>query len=115
MYKELMIGDVCYKLRLSVKNCMAMEKALGINPIELLMKLDEGKLPKLTEIIIIFQYMLQQYQHNVTLDKAMEIFDDYLAEGHNMFDIVPIFVEVFQESGLLGTANNEASEEEVKN
>lgn len=49
------------------------------------------------------------------MDKVYDLFDDYVADGHNLFDLIPVFIEVFQESGYLTKTNAKADEEEVKN
>lgn len=112
-YIELTIGEKDYKLRLTTRSCISMEKTLGYNPIEMFLKMDDNTLPKLTDLVVIFHAMLQAYQHNINLEATYDIFDEYMAEGNTMFDIIPIFVQVFQECGFLAkTANNG---EEIKN
>jgi hypothetical protein len=112
MYIELIIGDETYKLRLTTKSSIALEKALGYNPITMLMDIDEGKMPKLSDILITLQAMLQTYHHGMNMDKVYEIFDKYVAEGKSMFDLIPVFVEVFQQSGYIsaGGAEEETNE-----
>ena len=113
-YITLTIGDTEYKLRINTRGCVALEKALGYNPIQMFMDLDNDKLPKLTDMIVIFHAMLQALQHGLTLDKVYDIYDQYLADGHTMFDLVPVFIEVFQAGGFV-TASTEEAEEEAKN
>ena len=114
-YTELIINGESYKLRLNTRNCIALEKALGYNPVQVFMEIDEGKLPKLTDMIIMLQVMLQQLQHGITIEKTYDLFDTYVAEGHNMFDLVPIFIEVFQNSGFISAENVEEIEAQEKN
>ncbi len=110
MYTELTIGFETYKLRLTTKTSIALEKALGYNPLMLLMKIDEGEMPKLNDVLIILQGMLQTYHHGMNLDKVYDLFDRYVADGHNMFDLIPVFVEVFQVSGYLGKPGEEVED-----
>jgi hypothetical protein len=52
----------------------------------------------------------------MSLDKVYDLYDEYVADGHTLFDLVPVFIEVFQESGYLGKDNaKNKGEEEVKN
>ena len=117
LYTELRVGDDTYKLRLTTKNGVALERALGYNPITMLMEIEKGKMPKLNDIMIMLHAMLQPLHHGITLDKTYEIFDEYaLKEGKSMFELIPIFVEVFQNCGYITKADQEEVEaEEAKN
>ena len=44
--------------------------------------------------------------HGMSIDKVYDLFDKYVEEGHNMYDLIPLFVEVFQESGYMPTAKD---------
>lgn len=114
MYTELIINGESYKLRLTTKNSIALEKALGYNPIAMLMDIDNGTMPKLGDVLIMLHSMLQCFHHGINMDKVYDLFDKYVAEGHGMFDLIPVFVEVFQESGYLATSKG-TEEEDGKN
>lgn len=115
MYRELIIGNESYKLRLTTKYSVQLEKALGYNPIEVFMALEEGKMPKLADMMIILHYMLQSLHHGITMDKTYDIYDDYVAEGNSMTDLIVVFMEVFQLSGYIPKGKTANGEEEVKN
>lgn len=104
-YTELNIGNETYKLRLTTRASVSLEKALGYNPLSMFMAIERGEMPKLGDMLIILHAMLQPLHHGITLDKTYDLFDNFVAEGHNLFDLVPIFVEVFQESGYMAKAN----------
>lgn len=110
MYVELNIGEKAYKLRLTTKGAIQLEKALGRNPISMLMEIDEGKLPTLASILTTLHQMLQPLNHGLTMDDVYDIYDAYVADGKTMFDLIPVFVEVFQESGLIAKPTNEVNE-----
>lgn len=102
LYTTLNVKDKEYKLRLNARACVDLEKKLGTNPINVFMKISESnELPQMGTIITILHACLQPYQHNMTIDAAYQLFDDFADEGHNLMDIVPILIEVFQESGLI--------------
>ena len=103
MYTELIIGGESYKLRLTTKASVALEKALGYNPIAMLMDIDNGVMPKLNDVLIMLQVMLQTYHHGMSMDKVYDLFDKYIAEGKGMLDLIPVFIEVFQDSGYLAS------------
>lgn len=115
MYVELIIGDESYKLRLTTKASVALEKALGYNPISMLMDIDSGVMPKLNDVLIMLQAMLQTYHHGYSLDKVYDLFDKYVADGKGMFDLIPVFVEVFQMSGYLASGKSNSTEDAEKN
>ena len=108
MFTELNINGKSYKLRLNTKASVALEKSLGYNAITLFMDIDNGVMPQLTDILIVLHAMLQPLNHGISLDKVYDMFDDYVAEGHNMYDLIPLFVEVFQEAGYMPKAKEEA-------
>lgn len=114
MFTEIVIGEKSYKLRLTTKASVTLEKALGYNPIAMLMEIDNGTMPKLGDLLVMLQVMLQTYHHGYTLDKVYELFDEYVEDGHGMFDLIPVFVEVFQQSGYLAAGGNKDNEGETE-
>ncbi len=114
MYTELIIGGESFKVRLTTKASVALEKALGYNPISMLMDIDNGKMPKLADVLIMLQVMLQTYHHGYNMDKVYDLFDQFVADGKGMFDLIPVFVEVFQQSGYLSTSGNKGEEGEIE-
>lgn len=112
MFKEIIIKDTSYRLRLNTRASVALERALGRSPLEILMKMDEGEMPKLTDLILILHAMLQPFNHGITVDRVYDLYDDFVADGHTMFDLIPIIIGVFQESGYLAKPGEI---EEVKN
>ena len=114
MFYELVIGDTVYKLRLTTRALLQIEKNLGYNPIQMFMNIGRNNIPKLSEIMIILNGMLSSLQHGITLEKTYDIFDKYTEEGHTQFDLIPIFMEVFTMSGFMSSADDE-EEIESKN
>lgn len=112
MYSELNIGNKTYKLRLTTKGSISLEKALGYNPITMLLAIDEGKMPTLNEILIMLHAMLQPFNHGTSMDDVYDIYDELVAEGKTMFDLIPVFVEVFQNCGYIAkNADPQVAEE----
>ena len=112
MFTELNIGNETYKLRLTTRTSIALEKALGYNPLSMFMDMDNGNMPKLTDMLIILHSMLQSMNHGINLDKTYDLFDTYVADGHNLFDLVPVFIEVFQECGYMAKTNSSIETDE---
>lgn len=99
MYVDFTVGNKDYKLRLNTRNIIALEKQLGCNPLSIFGNGDT--LPTLTTMVQILHASLQQYQHNISLNDAFDIFDEYLAEGKNMTDFIPVIVDIYKVSGLI--------------
>ena len=112
MFTELTIKDKSYKLRLTTKGSIQLEKALGYNPITLLLNIDKGEMPTLTEMLIILHATLQPFNHGFDMDAVYDLYDDYIAGGKTMFDLVPVFIEVFQESGYIAKTDTAIQEDE---
>lgn len=100
-YTEFTAGNRTYKLRLTTQGIVALEKELGYNPLQMFMGIDEDKLPKLTEMIILLHQMMQPLEHGITRADTYDIFDEFLADGHTIWDLVPVLIEVFQNAGFL--------------
>lgn len=114
MFTELTINNESYKLRLNARASVALEKALGKSPLAMLMKIDAGELPSLTDVVTILHATLQPLNHGITLEKTYDLYDKYVEDGHTLFDLIPVIIEVFQESGYLAKATEEQPEEEVQ-
>ena len=97
MYVDFTAGNKEYRLRLNTRNIVNLEKQLGCNPLAIFGNGDE--LPTITTMVYILYASMQQYQHGITLDKAFDIFDEYLEE-HQMTDFLPVIIDICKTSGL---------------
>lgn len=100
MYLDFVAGNNNYKLRLNTRNVIVLEKQLGGNPLSIFGNGD--KLPSITNLVAILHCALQQFQHNITLNDAYDIFDAYLADGHTMTDFIQVVVDLYKLSGIIG-------------
>lgn len=98
-YVEFFVGDKVYKLRLSVRATIALEKQLGMNPISIFGNGDT--IPTFTVMVQILHAALQQLQHNITLDNTYDIFEKWLDEGNTATDFLPVIVDVYKVSGII--------------
>lgn len=114
MFTELIINGESYKLKLTTKTSVSLERSLGYNPISMLLDVEKGKMPKLNDVLIMLQAMLQTYHHGINMDKVFDLFDVYVEEGGSMFDLIPVFVEVFEHSGYI-SSSKKGEEEAGKN
>ena len=97
----LNIGRNTYELRLNTRASIALEKALGFNPINMFMAIERGDMPRLNDMLIMLHAMLQPMNHGMNMDKVYDLYDEYVADGRNLFDLVPVFIEVFQDAGYM--------------
>ena len=99
LYVDFTAGNKDYKLRLSTRNVVALEKQLGMNPLAIFGNGDT--MPTITTMVQVLNASLQQYQHGITLNDAFDIFDAFLADGNSMTDFLPVIVDIYKVSGLI--------------
>lgn len=102
LFYTFTIGEKDYKARLSARTCIELEKKLGTNPLNVFMEIAQNnKLPELETLIIILHASLQQFQHNITLEKTYDLYDEFVDSGKTIMDLVPVILEIFKASGLI--------------
>lgn len=105
MYVEFAAGNKEYKLRLSTRAIVGLEKQLGMNPLSIFGKGDT--IPTITTMVQVLHASLTQLNHGITLADAYDIFDAYLADGKTMTDFIPVIIEVYKVSGLIKAEQGE--------
>ena len=100
VYYDFTAGDKTYKLRISTRNTVALEKQLGCNPLAIFGNGDS--LPTITEMVSILNVALQQLNHGITMNDAFDIFDAWLDDGHTATEFIPVIIEIYRVSGLIG-------------
>ena len=98
-YVDFNAGNNSYKLRLTTRSIVALEKQLGMNPLAIFGNGD--KIPTITVMVQILHASLQALEHGITLDNAYGIFDTWLADGHAMTDFIAVLIEIYKASGLI--------------
>lgn len=99
MYVDFTAGNKDYKLRLSIRATVALEKQLGMNP---LMIFGTGEtIPTITTMVNVLHASLQQLNHGITLENAYSIFEAWLEDGNSITDFIPIIIEVYKVSGII--------------
>ena len=107
MYVDFNVGGKDYKLRLATRNIVALEKAIGCNPLSIFGNGNE--IPSITTMVNVLWFSLQKFHHGITLTDAYDIFDEYLEE-HGMTDFIAVIVDIYKVSGLI----KDDSKEEIK-
>lgn len=108
LYVDFKAGDKNYKLRLATRDTVALEKALGKNPLGIFGNGEE--VPKITDMVNILFHSLQKYQHGIGLNEAYDIFDEYL-EDHTMTDFISVIIEIYKASGIMQADKKGETEE----
>jgi hypothetical protein len=103
LYVDFAAGGKEYKLRLNTRNTIQLEKQLGCNPLAIFGNGDT--IPTITTLVSILHSALQEYQHNIGLQDAYNIFDSYLADGNAVTDFLPVVIELYKVSGLIKQDN----------
>lgn len=99
LYTEFIVNGNEYKLRLSTRNVVMLEKQLGCNPLSIFG--DGETLPTITIMVQILHAALQQYHHGININDAYDIFDEYLAEGYSATDFLTVIIDIYKVSGLI--------------
>ena len=107
MYIDFNAGGKDYKLRLATRNIVALEKAIGCNPLSIFGNGEE--LPSITSMLMILWQSLQKFHHNIGLNEAYDIFDEYLEENTAM-DFIPVILDIYKVSGIIQNDNNKEVE-----
>ena len=103
-FHTIKIGGEEYKLRLTVNSIEDVEKKLGKS---LYMALEEIQYNMVSTLAAILWGSLQKFNDNITYEKAVDLFDQYIDDGHSMQDMMEELNVVFDVSGFFvkGQAN----------
>lgn len=108
MYYEFYVANKAYKLRLTTRATVQLEKQIGCNPLGIF---GNGEtIPTVTTMVSILHAALQQYQHNIDMNEAFNIFDAWLEDNHTVTDFIAVIIELYKASGLI-----KVEDAEVKN
>lgn len=104
LFKTLNINNKEYKLRLSTRVLIQLERELGESPVDLLMEMSmngqQQKMPKLEPLIKIFHASLQKFHHGISLDDTFDLYDDYVDEGNTIMEFLMVVMDIFKVSGF---------------
>ena len=106
LYTEFNANNNEYKLRLNTRAIVALEEKLGCNPMAIF-GTTGTTIPTVTTMVQILHAALQQYQHNITLEKAYTIFDEWIEDGHAATEFLQVIIDVYRVSGIIPAENTE--------
>lgn len=116
MYYIWNVGDKEYKLRLSARDLVDLEKRLGTNPLNLFMDMAQNeKVPSLTPLLQIIQASMSTFQHGTDMNKMYDIYDNFVANDGTLTDLIPVCLEIFKVSGIIKDKKEDEEEADSKN
>ena len=98
---EFTVGANIYKLQLKTKQCILLEKKLGQSPLDLLMKLEDGTLPQLNDMITIITIGMLIHNPSMNENKVADLLDEYVEDGHSYMELLEVIVELLSKSGYI--------------
>ena len=98
---ELKVGEKTLKLGMKTRQIVALEKALGKSPLNILMEAQDGVLPSVEDMLMILAASLQQFHHGYDLDKVYDLYDEFVEDGNTMLELIPIIIDVLSVSGYI--------------
>lgn len=114
LYIDFEADRKAYKLRLTTREIISLEKRLGCNPISIFGAGDT--LPSITQMVAILHAALQPFHHGITFENALDIFDAYLNDGHTVTDFIPVIIDIYRTGGIIAPEkSNPTVEEDEKN
>lgn len=105
-YTTFEVNGKEYKLVLTTKTMIELEKKLGRNPIDIIMDAANDIMPKITELVMVLWCSMQKFNHGMKFEDCCEVFDEYLQDGNTYTDFIEVVVSIFQSSGLIDSDND---------
>lgn len=104
-YLDFCAGGKEYKLRLTTRAIVQLEKQIGRNPLMIFGNGDE--IPTITNMVNVLYFSLQSLQNGITLNDAYDIYDTYIADGHTTTDFIKVIIDIYRASGIIPTEEAE--------
>ena len=98
-------GGKEYKLRLTTRSIVQLEKQIGRNPLMIFGNGEE--IPTITNMVNVLYFSLQSLQNGITLNDAYDIYDTYIADGHTTTDFIKVIIDIYRASGIIPTEEAE--------
>ena len=96
-FYTMTVGGEEYKMRLTAGSIMQIEKKLGKPLFKALETIQDNMVEIITTII---WGAMQPLNAGFTMEKATELFDDYVDEGHSIEELIQEINALFEASGF---------------
>jgi hypothetical protein len=97
------VGEKEYQMRLTASAIIAIEKKLNKPLFKALEEIQNNMIETVTTII---WGAMQPLNSGFTMEKAIELFDDYIDEGHSIEDLMSEINKLFETSGFFKKGQN---------
>lgn len=104
-YVDFCAGGKEYKLRLTTRSIVQLEKQIGRNPLMIFGNGEE--IPTITNMVNVLYFSLQSLQNGITLNDAYDIYDTYIADGYTTTDFIKVIIDIYRASGIIPTEEAE--------
>lgn len=101
MYTLFRVGDKEYRLKLTTRQIMQLEKLIGNHPLTVLTGTSDGDAPTVTSMIQVLYCSIVELNHGISMSDVYNIFDAWLDDGHTTVDFIDVIVDVYETSGIL--------------
>jgi len=91
------VGGEDYKLRLTASAIMSIEKKLGKSLFNALQNIQDNMIETITTIL---WGAMQPLNHGFAYEKAADLFDDYIDDGHSIEELMLEINSLFEASGF---------------
>lgn len=119
MYLTFDTGKNQYDCCLNTRALVDAEAVLKTNPLNIFTIVDDGDLPKLSDLLIILYMSMKKFNHGIKTDDIYDIYDDYVANGGSLNSLMEFIMNLFIESGTIkvdkDTEQKESTEGTSKN
>lgn len=113
-YTTWQVGKEEYKLKLTTSAVCKLEENLGVNIVKIFNFNDDFPLPPLKTMLYVLHGAITKYHHGVKFDDVMNIFDEYLDEGHDQMDLLmEVLIPLMQDSGFIPKEEKKAEKVKV--
>lgn len=111
LYSTLRVGEKEYKLRISAKIAVDIERKIGKSLLAIFGEGNLNELPGIETLITILHGALQTYEHGISLDDTYNIYDKYVEGEGSYAGMIQELVEVLKISGFFKGAPKESKTE----
>ncbi len=109
-YTNFEVNGKDYKLVLTTRTLVDLERKLERSPMDILMDTANDKMPKAGDLVLVLWASLQKFHHNMSVNDCYDLFDAYLEE-HTIMDFMTVVLDIFKVSGIF----KDETEEDEKN
>ncbi|MCG7406783.1 DUF6096 family protein [Paenibacillus sp. ACRRX] len=114
LYTTLKAGNQEYKLRLTAKASVDIERKLGKSVLGVFGDGNLEDMPTMETLVLVLHGSLQAYEHGISLDDAYAIYDKYIESDGSYAGMLTELVEVLKVSGFFKEAKGMELEAPVK-